>query len=115
MTQGVLNGDAGALGKADNEEFLGAQAAAFAGIEQQAMATLHGTSQERLVGFQRFHEAAWVPQTLIRIRRDPAGAADIQTGGQIQHFLLGAGAAVQQNPRALRQSPGLARLAEADP
>jgi hypothetical protein len=49
-----------------------------------------------------------------RIRRDPAGASDLETGGQIEHFLFGAGAAMEQNPGTLRQAPGLARLAQAE-
>jgi len=95
MTQRVLHGNAGALGKADNEQLLRAHAAAFSRIQNQAMAALHGACQERLIGFQRLHEAAWIPQALIGVGGDPAGAADLETSGQVQHFLLGPGAAVE--------------------
>ena len=115
MTQRVLDGDAGPLRKPDDEKLVRAQAAAFAGIQNQAMAPFHRTRQERLVRFQRLHEPARIPQAVVGIGRDPAGAADLKTGGQVQHFLFGAGAAVEQNPGALRQTPRLARLAQADP
>ena len=114
MAQRVFDGDAGALRKADDEKLMRAQAAAFAGIQNQAMAPFHRTSQERLVRFQRFHEPAGIPQAIVGIGRDPAGAADLEAGGQVQHLLFGAGAAVEQDPGPLRRTPRLARFAEAD-
>jgi hypothetical protein len=79
------------------------------------MASLHGTRQVGFVGFQGLHEPPWIPEALIGVGRDPAGPTELETRGQIQHFLFGAGAAVEQNPGALRQTPRLARLAKAEP
>ena len=114
MSERVLDRNAGALRKPDDEDLVRAQAAVFARVLNQPMASIHGTGQEWLVGFQRLHESSRVPQASVGVRRDPAGAAGLKTGGQVQHFLFGAGAAMEQNPGAVREPPGLTRLAEAD-
>ena len=114
MAQGILDRDAGPLREPDDEKLLWTQASIFSGILHQPIAPIDRTRQERLVRFQGFHEPARVPQALISIGREPAGTANLETRCQVQHFLLGAGAAVEQNPGALRQAPRRARLAQAD-
>jgi len=100
MTKCILDGDTGSLRKAHDEELPRIQAAAIAGVHYKPVAPLDRTRQEWLVGFQGLHEPPRIPQALIRIGRDPAGAADFQTRGEVQHFLFRARAAVQQNPGA---------------
>jgi len=115
MAQSILDRDAGSLREAHDEKLLWNQAAIFAGVLYQSMAPFDRTRQERFVRLQGFHEPARVPQALIGIGCEPVGTANLETCRQVQHFLLGAGAAVEQNPGALRQAPRLARLAQADP